>query len=98
MTTIIVLLFLVHPTITTIMFNAFNCTNIDGTSRLYEDLEVICYERSHKIIAFGVALPALFLWGLGIPSYGLLLVWQNRKRLTTNEVKAKLGFLFNGYR
>ncbi|TNV88176.1 hypothetical protein FGO68_gene8013 [Halteria grandinella] len=96
--TIIIVLFLVHPTITATMFNAFSCQNIDGTERLYEDLQVICYQSSHKIIAYSVGLPSLFIWGLGIPTYGLILVYRNRKELAKFEIKEKYGFLYNGYR
>jgi hypothetical protein len=41
--TIIIVLFLVHPTITQASFSTFNCINIDGVNRLYDDLEQICY-------------------------------------------------------
>lgn len=98
LSTIIVVLFLVHPTITTIMFNAFNCQNIDGTDRLYEDLEITCYKGHHSMFALGVALPALIVWSLGIPSVALFLIYQRRKELNLIDVKAKYGFLYNGYR
>ena len=41
----------------------FSCTTIDGVLRLYEDLEVVCYQDSHLIIVLGIALPALIFWG-----------------------------------
>jgi hypothetical protein len=80
------------------MFNAFNCQNIDGEERLYEDLEIICYKGSHSIFSLGVALPSLLIWGLGIPTMALYLIYARRKDLNLIDVKSKYGFLYNGYR
>lgn len=96
--TIIIVLFLVHPTITTIMFNAFNCQDVDGKSLLYEDLEIECNVGQHRLYSLSIALPSIVIWGLGIPSLALLLLYQRRKDLTITETKAKFGFLYNGYR
>eukprot|EP00347_Sterkiella_histriomuscorum_P011701 403371438 len=95
---VIIILFFIHPTITTQMFNAFNCQDIDGTQRLYEDLEVVCYIGNHKWIAYGVALPAIIIWSMGIPAYGFALIYMKRKELFTIVVKEKYGFLYNGYK
>lgn len=49
-------------------------------------------------MAFGVALPGLIVWGLGIPSYGLRLIVSNMESLHLQSFKEKYGFLYNGYR
>lgn len=72
--------------------------SIDNEQRLYEDLEVICYKESHSLIAYGVALPAIVIWGLGIPFFGFFLVFVNRRNLSRFDVKSKYGFLYNGYK
>ncbi|CDW71166.1 UNKNOWN [Stylonychia lemnae] len=105
---VIIILFFIHPTITTQMFNAFNCQDIDGTLRLFEDLEVICYQGNHFYIALFVALPSIIIWcnlvhflkllGFGIPSYGYLLMSSRRNELNLVEVKERYGFLYNGYK
>ena len=41
--TLVVLLFLVHPNITKAMFLSFNCIDIDGVQRLRMYVESICY-------------------------------------------------------
>jgi hypothetical protein len=38
------------------------------------------------------------MWGIGIPTYGLFLVFRNRHQLGKIEVKEKYGFMYNGYR
>jgi hypothetical protein len=35
---------------------------------------------------------------MGIPGIALILIYKERKRLHTVEVKAKFGFLYNGYK
>lgn len=59
----------------------FRCESIEGTLRLSEDLEIECYSRNHKIIAYAIALPGAIIWGksllkldlsilgLGIPAF-----------------------------
>lgn len=76
----------------------FSCENIDGVNRLYEDLQVICYSKNHKIIAYAVALPALLLWSLGIPTLGGWVIFKNRSKLQQSDVKDKYGFLYKGYK
>jgi hypothetical protein len=74
-----------------------SCQNIDGTLRLYEDLEVVCYTSTHNAFAFGIALPGLIIWGLGIPSLGLALLLKYKDSLNTGDVRLKYGFLYKGY-
>ena len=40
---LIILLFLVHPNLTEYFFGVFNCYNVDGTERVKSDLQVVCY-------------------------------------------------------
>ena len=44
-----------------------------------------------------VALPGIIFWGLGIPLFGMFLLFLDRKNLHKLEIKQKYGFLFNGY-
>jgi hypothetical protein len=46
----------------------------------------------------GVALPALIIWGLGIPCMAWVFIYQKRNELHLVDTKAKFGFLYNGYR
>ena len=39
--TIIILLFLIHPSIVQFMFNSFNCTEIDNELRMTQDLNIV---------------------------------------------------------
>ena len=43
-------------------------------------------------------MPALIVWGLGIPLFAFILLSRKRKRLNVLVVKEKYGFLYNGYK
>jgi len=45
--TLVILLFLVHPQITQYMIDMFNCQPYDGESRLENDLQIMCWEHKH---------------------------------------------------
>ena len=47
LSTLIVMLFLVHPMITQYFIDMFNCTEYDGETRLNYDLQIICWEDLH---------------------------------------------------
>ncbi|TNV88029.1 hypothetical protein FGO68_gene8850 [Halteria grandinella] len=79
--TIIVILFLVHPTITREMFNIFNCKTIEGINRLYIDLDVVCYQGMHSVASLGIALPSIIIYSAGIPLIGLFVIFKNRYQL-----------------
>ncbi|TNV88103.1 hypothetical protein FGO68_gene7380 [Halteria grandinella] len=96
--TIIVILFLMHPSITREMFSLFNCKNIEGISRLYSDLETVCYQGDHFNLTLWVAGPSFLLYSIGIPTFGFLALTKFRDSLSNQAVKQRFGFLYNGYR
>lgn len=65
------------------MFGAFNCYNVDSESRVYGDLEIVCYQGAHKFWALCVALPSLIVWGLGIPFFAFILLTREKSKLGT---------------
>lgn len=97
--TIIVLLFLAHPSIVQTMFKAFSCMEIDPDETwLLEDLALKCWNTDHSFFAVAIGLPGLLVWGLGIPTLALVLLVRNRSNLRSVEVKTKYGFLYIGYK
>ncbi|CDW89726.1 UNKNOWN [Stylonychia lemnae] len=57
-----------------------------------------CYKGQHLFWALAVALPAMIVWGLGIPFFGLALLLRSKKKLDQIITRQKLGFLFRGYK
>ncbi|TNV88097.1 hypothetical protein FGO68_gene17536 [Halteria grandinella] len=96
--TIIVILFLMHPSITREMFSLFNCKNIEGVNRLFSDLETVCYKGDHFKLSLWVAGPSFLLYSIGIPTFGLLALIKFRGSLSKQAVQQRFGFLYNGYR
>lgn len=79
--TLVVLLFLVHPSIAKNMFLAFNCLEVDGVLRLREDISSICYEGTHYTYMMIVVIPSIIIWALGIPLFALTLLIKNKRIL-----------------
>ncbi|TNV74918.1 hypothetical protein FGO68_gene11958 [Halteria grandinella] len=97
LSTVIVILFLLHPTLTREMFNMFNCKEIEGVERLYRDLDVVCYRGIHWTIAIGVSLPVIIIFSLGIPIVGFWVIYKNKEDLQKPFFKKRYGFLYSGY-
>ena len=95
---VVILLFFIHPNIVQYMFDMFNCIKIEGTDRMKNDLEVLCYQGAHYVWALFVALPSIIIWGLGIPLFATLLIFRERKSLDSVTTREKYGFLFRGYK
>jgi hypothetical protein len=69
--TVIILLFLAHPSITTSLFTFIKCKEMDYEYRMYEDLQVTCYNPLYNTVFYMVIIPGILLWIIGIPLYGL---------------------------
>ncbi len=80
------------------MFDSFNCKNIDGETRIYKDLETMCWSNLHSFWSYVVALPSIFVWGLGIPAFAFVLMTREKHTLNSIETRMKFGFLYNGYK
>jgi len=96
--TIVILLFLAHPTLTKYLFNIFTCMDIDGQLYLLQQLEVKCWDSTHVFYIVTTALPAIVGWVLGVPAVCLMYLVKNKKTLHHMSIRIRLGFLFNGYR
>ena len=109
--TISIIWSLFYPSIVQYLAQSINCTSIEGTMRLFNDLEEICYQGQHTVILYTVSLPGLTLWAFGIPLLALYLIKRFRRELAENEFhsdsriynnlfkrfKLRLGFLTQGY-
>ncbi len=43
-------------------------------------------------------MPALVIWGLGIPMFAYGLMFKERKTLDSIKTRQKFGYLFRGYK
>jgi len=60
---------------------------IEEESRLFDDLEEVCFEGTHRLMLIFVSLPGIIAWALGIPAYALRKLVMNVAQLA--EIKAK---------
>jgi hypothetical protein len=45
-----------------------------------------------------IAVPALVIWGFGIPAFAWIVLARNKQDLDLVETREKYGFLYNGYK
>jgi len=101
-TSIIVILFIIHPTIVKTSIFSFRCENLGNTNDpiyyLDQDFEIQCWESYHLKWIFIVAVPALIIWGFGIPMAAFFHIRRNLDKIYDYEFKQAYGFLYDGYR
>ena len=73
--------FLFYPKIVEEIAMSINCTKIDGVSRLYNDLEEVCFTGLHLKWLFFVSVPGLIIEAFGIPLLGLYMIRRNKRLL-----------------
>ena len=93
MLSFIVVLFLVHPTLTNMLLKVFQCEEVsNGRTFMFVDFQVECYKGTWNTWAFGFVVPIVVIFSLGMPSYFL---WQLRSRwhvlesMATSQVCAR---------
>jgi hypothetical protein len=77
----VIVLFLFYPTIVGVLADSVNCINIEGQSRLYKDLEQICWKGQHAYVFYCATIPGMILWAIGIPLYALYKLRANKLTL-----------------
>ena len=88
MSSIVIIMFFIYSNIVQMMFDMFNCMLVDDERRLKVDLEIVCYKGAHFFYAFGVSVPALLVWGLGVPIFSYILLTRHKDKLETYDIRA----------
>ena len=97
--TMIVIFFLVYPTIVKFMFSNFACEDIDQLGKyLIANPAINCSESRYESYSYIVAIPSIILWAVGLPTLVLIIMTKRKRFLTYTNNKIVFGFLFNGYR
>ena len=100
---VIVLLFLIYPTIVGEIFNLFSCTilgtSIDSNNNpvtfeyLDIDLDYQCWTPDHYGWIYSVGIPLGILYIIFIPLLALYLLHRDKHRLNYFATRSTLGFL-----
>ena len=86
----IVLLFMLHPTVSNIAFLSLTCIPLGGGKRfLEEDLDVDCDSGTHIMWMCGVGLPGIIFFAFGIPYFGYKVLESNKDDLDKPHVQLK---------
>ena len=71
---------------------------IDDERRVYDDLEVECWNTTHIAYSLIVAAPSIIIWGLGIPLLSIIILYKKKDKLELIDTREKYGFLYNGFK
>jgi len=95
----IVVLWLLHPSLTGMSMGLFNCYEIDtGQYWLFKDLSIRCWRGEHPAFAFGLGIPMIIFWVFGLPLTGFIMVRKNREHLDDEIVLFRYRVLYQGYK
>ena len=96
--TVVVILFILHPTVTKMMFSFFACMDLGtGDFWLIADLSIKCWDSSHVRQILLVVLPSIVVWVVGLPSIAMFYLIFKRHKLDEWSVKQVFSFLYKGY-
>lgn len=94
----VIILFILHPTITKQMFSMFACMDLgDGYLWLDADLSLRCWDSAHIRQLLVVALPSITVWVIGLPALTLAVLVRKRFGLERENTKLMFCFLYKGY-
>lgn len=95
---VIIVIFICLPPITSITFSIFNCISIfnDGDTYLALDMDIQCWQDSHQYYANSFGIPIIIIWVIGFPVLALGILTYKRLRLNDTENLQRYGFLYVG--
>jgi len=97
-TSFVIVVFIVHPSITKMMFSVYSCmTILPGEQWLVSDLSEKCWTSNHTRMILLISLPSIAVWVLGLPTLVLLLLVKSRHRLNESGRNLRFSFLYKGY-
>lgn len=95
---VIILIFLTLPAVTTITFAIYNCVDVfsDGNTYLALDVSLQCWAGDHSYYAKRFGIPIIIIWIVGLPVFAYFLLRKKQGQLGDDENIARYGFLYTG--
>ena len=82
MTSVVVVLFMIYPSLIKVAFDLFNCYEIEaGEQWLLHDLSLRCWESDHMLWSLLIGIPSIIFWVIGIPFAALRALRKNKETL-----------------
>ena len=80
--TFVVIIFMLYPTLSRVPFGLLNCYKLDNNEQwLQGDFQVRCWQSEHLTQFFLIGLPVFLVWVIGMPLVALRILYKNRKNL-----------------
>ena len=79
---IVILLYLLWPGLSSETFSLFACRDVCGESRLRADINEPCYVKDgrHSLFAYALGIPMTLIYVIGLPLLALILVIRVQRR------------------
>lgn len=95
--TSIVILFLLHPTLTKVSLEIFQCVKVDeGVYHVRLDLELVCFSGEHIKWALLLGVPIIIVWVIGCPLLVAIVLYKNRHSLHEPYIQRYFLLLYQG--
>ena len=79
MTSVVVVLFMIYPSLIKVAFDLFNCYEIEeGESWLLHDLQLRCWQSDHLFWSLIIGIPTIIFWVVGIPLAAFMILRRNK--------------------
>eukprot|EP00746_Dinoflagellata_sp_MGD_P116106 gnl/MRDRNA2_/MRDRNA2_52029_c0_seq2.p1 gnl/MRDRNA2_/MRDRNA2_52029_c0~~gnl/MRDRNA2_/MRDRNA2_52029_c0_seq2.p1 ORF type:complete len:437 (+),score=59.89 gnl/MRDRNA2_/MRDRNA2_52029_c0_seq2:103-1311(+) len=88
--------YVLYPVVIEEVINPLQCELLSGKLRNIKHLDMEC-SGSEYMTWLAASLFGMFLYSLGIPLVLAFLLYRFRNELHLSSVKARIGFLYNGY-
>ena len=97
--TIVLLLYLLYPSIAAKVLGLWKCRYMDGIGSIFiMDPQVLCDDSSHLIWQNAVGVPCILLYILGLPLFALCLMYKFRHKLHEQNTSIRIGLLYDGFK
>ena len=94
---VVVVQFMVYPSLITIFFDLFNCYEIEhGETWLTNDLQLRCWGQDHLFWALLIGVPSFLLWIVGIPFVGFRALRMRQNNLDDPITLAQFKVMYQG--
>ena len=101
--TYVIILFICYADFVTVALETFGCRDVGyedrSEFRMVKDYSIRCWDETHSGWSQGLAIPYLFLFGLGFPMMILanLVYLYRKKQLNNKDSMIRLGFFYLSY-
>jgi len=96
-TCVLIILYLVHPSITKYALSLFYCVELDpGEYWLYRDLQIRCWTGDHMLWALAIGIPMILVWVIGAPLVGIIILTKHRRHLNDPIFFSRFRMIYQG--